>query len=83
MLLTFILIIISIPLGGLIPHCFIPGLKPFFLQILPTVAFFVFFRTDSTNFPDCLPIVLSISVFFLLLSFPVFHFLLVGFRAVD
>ena len=31
------------------PHSFIPGLKPFLLQILPTVASFFFFRTDSTD----------------------------------
>ena len=36
------------------------------MQILPTVAFF--FRTDSTDSPDCLPIGL-------LLSIPVFYFL--------
>jgi len=36
MLLTFILIIISIPLP---PHSFMPDLKPSFLQILRTVAF--------------------------------------------
>jgi len=30
------------------PHSFIPGLEPsFFPQILPTVAFLFFFRTDS------------------------------------
>jgi len=34
-----------------------------FLQILPTAAFLFFFRTDSTNSPDCLPILLSMSVF--------------------
>ena len=34
-----------------------------FLQILPTVAFLFFFRTDSTNSPDCLPILLRMSVF--------------------
>jgi len=27
-----------------------------FLQILPTVAIIFFFRTDSTDFPVCLPI---------------------------
>ena len=65
MLLTFILIIISILSH---PHFFIPGLKPFFLQILSTIAFPFFFRTDSRNSPDCLSILLSISVF----SFSVF-----------
>ena len=35
-----------------------------FLQILPTVAFLFFCGTDSTDSTDCLPILLSISVFF-------------------
>jgi len=52
------------------PHSFIPRLKPSFLQILPTVAFLFFFGTDCTDSPDCLPILLSISV--LLFSFSVF-----------
>jgi len=30
----------------------------------PTAAFLVFFTTDSTDSPDCLPIPLSISVFY-------------------
>jgi len=47
------------------------------LQILPTEAFLFFFGTDSSDSPDCLPILLSISVF-LLFSFSVFHFLVVG-----
>ena len=34
-----------------------------FLQILPTVAFLLFFRTDSTNSPYCLPILLSMTFF--------------------
>ena len=34
-----------------------------FLQILPTIAYIFFFRTDSADSPDCLPILLSISVF--------------------
>ena len=42
-------------------HSFTPGFP--FLQILPTVAYLFFFRTDSTDSPDCLPILLSISVF--------------------
>jgi len=33
-----------------------------FLQIFPTVAFLFFFRTDSTDFPDCLLILLRLSV---------------------
>ena len=31
-----------------------------------TVAFLFFFSTDSTDSPDCLPILLSISVFYFL-----------------
>jgi len=41
-------------------HSFIPGL----LHIVPTVAFHFFFRTDSIDSPDCLPILLSIPVSF-------------------
>jgi len=59
MLLTFMLIIISIP-------------SPLTLQILPTAAFPFFFRTDSTDFPACL--LLSISVFLLFFVFAVLHF---------
>jgi len=55
MLLTFILIIISIPSP---PHCFIPGLNLPFLQILFIIAF-LFFRTDYTDSQDCLLILLS------------------------
>jgi len=75
MLLTFILIIISIPST---PHSFIPGLKPFFLQIIPTVAFLFFFGTDYMDSPDCLLTLLSLSVFLLFSFFSVFHFLVVG-----
>ena len=59
-LLTFILIITSIPSP---PHSFIPGLNLPLLQILPTAAFLFFFRADSTDSPDCLPILLSFHVF--------------------
>jgi len=65
MLLTFILIIISIP-------------SPLTLQILPTAAFPFFFRTDSTDFPACLLLLLSISVFFYFFSFCCFTLLVVG-----
>ena len=34
-----------------------------FLQILPTVAYLFFFWTDSMYSPDCLPILLSRSIF--------------------
>jgi len=59
------------------PRSFIP-----FLQILPTVAFFFFFRTDSTDFVDCLPIPLSKSIFlkFYIFFFPPFS---CWFRGVD
>ena len=63
MLLTFILIITSIPSPLTLSF---QAQKLFFMQILPTVAYFFFFRTDSMDFPDCLPI---------LLSMPIFHFL--------
>ena len=58
----------------------IPGLNLPFLQILPTAAFLFFTGTDGTDSPDCLPILLSISVFFSLL----FLFSTVScFRAID
>jgi len=60
-----------------------PVTPPYFtFQILPTVAFLFFFRTDSTDFPDCLPILWSMSVFYFLVFF-VLCFLLVFFHAVD
>ena len=79
-LLTFILIIISIPSPH---HSFTPGLKPSFSvnPSVPTVAFLFFFRTDSKDSPDCLLILLSIPVF-LLFSSSVFLFLVVGSVAV-
>ena len=40
-----------------------------FLQILSAVAFLFFFGTDSTDSPDCLPILSSRSVFFYFLVF--------------
>jgi len=50
-----------------------------FLQILPTIAFLFFFRTDSTDSPDCLPTLVSItvSVYFLVFLF-FFNCLVVG-----
>ena len=50
-----------------------------FLQILPTIAYLFFSWTDSTDSPDCLPILLSISVFSLYSSCSP----LLVFRAVD
>jgi len=43
-------------------HSSTPDLNLPFLQILPTVAYLFFFQTDSMDSPDCLPILLSISV---------------------
>ena len=53
-----------------------------FLQIIPTVAFLFFFRTDSMDSPDCLPTLLSISVFYFLVFFYVFPLFSCWFRAV-
>ena len=40
-----------------------------FLQIIPTVAFLFFFSTDSMHSPNCVAILLSVSVFFYFLVF--------------
>ena len=46
------------------PSFFHSRLKTFlFCKSFPTVAYLFFFRTDSTDSPDCLPILLNISVF--------------------
>ena len=66
MLLTWILII-SIPPP--LTLSFQADNLPFLL-ILPIVASPFFFVADSTDFPDCLPIL----PFFLLFSFSVVHF---------
>jgi len=68
MLLTLIIFTISRPIPSP-PHSFITGLDVPFLLILPTVAFLFFVKTDSTDSPDCLPILLSISVFHFLVFF--------------
>ena len=52
-----------------------------FLQILTTVAFLFDFRADSTDSLDCLPILLSIPVFFFLIF--LFSTSSCRFRAVD
>ena len=44
-----------------------------FMQILPIIAFLFFFRTDSTDSLDCLPILLSIPVLYFVV-FLFFHF---------
>ena len=61
-------------------HSFIPVLKPSILQILPTVAFLFFFTTYSTDSLDCLPTLLSTSVFYFLVF--LFSFFSSCFRAV-
>ena len=62
---------IDSPLSSSItPHYFIPGLTPPFLQILPTAAFLFLFKTDSTDSPHSLPILLSMSVFTFYFVFP-------------
>ena len=66
MLLTFTLIIINTPSP---PHSLIPCMQALnipFLQTLPTVAFLFFFRTDSADSLDHLPIHLDIPVFYFL-----------------
>jgi len=57
------------------PSLFHSRQKTPFRQILPTVAYLFFFRTDSTDSLDCLPIGLLrfYSVVFLLCSLPVLH----------
>jgi len=50
-------------------YFFTPGLKLFFLQIISTIAYHFFFWTDSTDSPDGLPILLSISVFTIVFLF--------------
>jgi len=50
-------------------HLYCPSVKTDFAYSLAkkvwqsTVAYLFFFRTDSTDSPDCLPILLSISIF--------------------
>ena len=74
MLLTFILIIISI---SSYLNSFIPDLKSSFSENPSHRSLPFFFRTDSTDSQDCLPILLSISVFCFLVFLSV-HFLVVG-----
>ena len=51
------------------PHSFIPGLKPSFSANPSHHSLPSFFRTVSTDSPDCIPILLSIPVFFYLFHF--------------
>ena len=55
-------------------HSFIPGLKSFSSNPSHRSLPFLFFRTDSTDSPDCLLLLLSVSVF---IFFSVLHFLVV------
>ena len=49
--------------SSITPSLFHSKLNLPFLQTLPTVAFLFFFGTYSADSPDCLPILLTISVF--------------------
>ena len=73
MLLTGILIIIGFPSPRTLS--FQAQNLPFLLQFLPTVASLFFFRTGYMDSPDCLLLLLSISVYILVF---VLHFLVVG-----
>ena len=77
---TVILIIIGIPSPT---HSFTLGLNPSFSANPPyrSLSFFSF-RVHYMDFPDCLLILLSISVFFLVFSC-FLHFFSCRFRAVD
>ena len=79
LLLTVVLIIISSP--SPLTLSFQAQNLPF-LRILPTAAFLFFFRTDYMDPPDCLLILLSISVFYFLVFF-CFTLFSCRFRAVD
>jgi len=58
-------------------HSFVTGLNLPFLQILSTVAFLFFFSTDYMDSPDCLLLLLRISVFYISV-FLFCHFIVVG-----
>ena len=73
MLLTFILRPVINSISSPLTLSF-QSLNLSYLQILSTVVF-PYFRTDSMDSADCLPILLSISDFF---TFFVFHLLVVG-----
>ena len=80
-LLIVILIIIGIPSPT---HSFTLGLNPPFSANPPycSLSFFSF-RFHYMDFPDCLLLLLSISVFLLFLVFLFLHFFSCRFRAVD
>jgi len=54
------------------PHCL--GLKLFFSANPSHRSLPFYFRTDSTDSPDCLPILLSLSIFLLFSFSPLFGF---------
>ena len=58
-------------------------LKTFFCKYFPLQPFFFFFRTYYMDFPDCLLLLLSISVSLLFSFFLFLHFFSCRFRAVD
>ena len=78
---TVILIIIGIPSPT---HSFTLGLNPSFSANPPyhSLSFFSF-RIHYMDFPDCLLLLLSISVFLLFSFFLFLHFFSCRFRAVD
>ena len=77
---TVILIVILIIIGIPSPtHSFTLGLNPSFSANPPYRSFsFLFFRFHYMDFPDCLLLLLSISVFLLLSFFCFYTFLVVG-----
>jgi len=80
---TVILIVILIIIGIPSPtHSFTLGLNPSFSANPPYRSLFFSFRIHYMDFPDCLLLFLSISVF-LVFSFSVLHFFSCRFRAVD
>ena len=78
---TVILIVIGIPSPT---HSFTLGLNPSFSENPPyrSLSFFSF-MIHYMDFPDCLLLLLSISVFLLFIFFSVFTLFSCRFRAVD
>ena len=65
-------------------HSFTLGLNPSFSANPPYRSLsFVSFKIHYMDFPDCLLLLLSISIFLLFSFFCFYTFLVVGFRAVD
>ena len=61
------------------PLHLIPDLKPSFYANPPNRSLPFFFGTDSTDSPDCLLLLLSISVCYFFCFFLFLHFLVVGY----